>query len=151
MNKEKIIQKLQQIKVLTEECIAELSSKEILKKTLVEKPLEVQPIIPVKINFNMNERAFIKKYSKGMSGPKKFVLILTYLVKGKEGEEKSTAEIKKHWNKLKSVLKNQKKEKMKFNTFYVDVAKSNNWVDSKKYGFYFLTSHWKEIFIKKQL
>jgi len=150
MNK-KIIQKLQQIKLLTEECVVELSSKEILKKTLVGKPSEIQSIITAKIDFDMNERAFIKNYNKRMSGPKKFVLILAYLVKGKVGEEKSTAEIKKHWNKLKSVLKNQKKEKMKFNTYYVDVAKSNNWVDSKKYGFYFLTPHWKEIFIKKQL
>jgi len=143
MNKERIIQKLRHIKAFTEECITELSSKEILKKIPIRKLLKVQPIIPVKINFDMGERAFIKKHSKSISGPKKFVLILAYLVKGEIGKEKSLEEIKRHWNKMTSLLKG------KFNPFYSVTAKDNSWVDSKKYAFYFLTSDWKEIFRKK--
>jgi len=99
MDREKIIQKLHQIKILIEECIGELSPKKILKKISSEKLSEIKPVIPTKINFSMNKRAFIKKYSKGMSGPKKFVLILAYLVKGEIGKEKSLDEIKKHWKK----------------------------------------------------
>ena len=91
----------------------------------------------------MGERAFIKKHSKSISGPKKFVLILAYLVKGEIGKEKSLEEIKRHWNKMTSLLKG------KFNPFYSVTAKDNSWVDSKKYAFYFLTSDWKEIFRKK--
>jgi len=56
---------------------------------------------------------------------------------------KSLEEIKRHWNKMTSLLKG------KFNPFYSVTAKDNSWVDSKKYAFYFLTSDWKEIFRKK--
>jgi hypothetical protein len=117
----------------------------------IKYPKEVATIKKEMVpNFDMNKKAFIKQYGKGLSAPRKFVLLLAYLVKGEISKEKSTEEIKKHWNKLKSVLKNQKKEKMKFNTYYVDVAKSNNWIDSKKHGFYYLTSDWEEIFLKSK-
>jgi glucose-6-phosphate 1-dehydrogenase len=96
----------------------------------------------------MNIRAFIKQYSKKMSGHKKFTLLLAYLVKGESGKEKSIEEIKKQWNKLKSVLKNQKKEKMEFNNYYISEAKNNNWVNSKRHGFCYLTNDWKKIFLK---
>ncbi len=102
-----------------------------------------------KISFDMGERAFIRKYSKKMSGPKKFVLLLSYLVKGEIGQEISVDEVEKHWNKLKSVLKAKKGEKMEFNGYYANEAKNNNWVDSKKFGSYFLTKEWINIFSKK--
>lgn len=78
MNRENIIRKLQQIKALAESCIAELSSKEGLKKIPKRKSLGVESVAPMRINFNMNERAFIKKYSKRKSGSKKFVLMYLY-------------------------------------------------------------------------
>ena len=101
-----------------------------------------------KINFDMSERSFIQKYSKGFSGPKKFVLILVYLVQGEIKKEKSIVEIKNHWNKMTSLLK-KKRQKGKFNPYYSIRAKDNNWVDSKKYGFFHLTDSWMEIFSKK--
>lgn len=103
-----------------------------------------------KINFDMSERAFIRKYRKEMNGPKKFVLLLSYLVKGEVGREISVGEIEKHWNKLKSVLKAKKEEKMEFNSYYTNEVKNNNWVDSKRFGFYFLTQEWTNIFAKKR-
>ncbi|MDP2947459.1 MAG: hypothetical protein Q8N88_05075 [Nanoarchaeota archaeon] len=138
MNREKFIQSLEQIKTLTEECLLEISDKVKLKTT---RERGHQTSFSGKVDFDMSERAFIKKYSKGMSGHKKFVLILTYLVKGKIGEEKLVGEIKKHWNKMTTLLGGE------FNAYYSTTAKDNNWVDSKNYGFWFLTKHWKEIFL----
>ena len=149
MGKENIIQKLQQIKALTESCIAELYSKEGLKKTPRRKSLGTELAVSMRINFNMNKRAFIKKYGKGMSGPKKFVLILAFLVKGEIRKDKSIREIKKHWNKMTFLLK-KKGEKGVFNAYYSTTAKDNNWVDSKKSGLYHLTPSWIGIFSKEK-
>jgi len=149
MDKESIIQKPKQVKVLAESCITELSSKEKVKRKPDRKLPGTTAAIPTKSDFDMSERAFIKKYSKRISGgPKKFVLILAYLVKGEIGKEKSIEEIKKHWNKMTSLLK-KKGEKGEFNSYYSITAKDNNWVDSKKHGFFHLTNDWTKIFSKK--
>ncbi len=111
---------------------------------------EMKMVVPEKINFDMSKGAFIKKYRKGMGGPKKFVLLLSYLAKGEVGKEISVDEVERHWNKLKSVLKTKKEEKMEFNGYYANSAKNNNWVDSKKFKFYFLTKEWTNIFTKKK-
>jgi len=96
-------------------------------------------------NFEMNERAFIRQHAKGLSGPKKFVLLLAYIVKGEVGKEISLSEIKERWNKMttKSLMGYD------FNLYYSNEAKNQGWVDSKKYGFYCLTSKWIEVFSKK--
>lgn len=94
----------------------------------------------VKINFELSERGFVKKYGKDLSGPKKFVLLLAYFVKGKIGEKISIEEIKKKWKKMTSLCGGE------FNTYYSTTAKDNNWADSKKYGVWFLAKDWKEIF-----
>lgn len=148
MDKEKLVQNLEQIKKLTEECLLVLLGK--AKSEIVEDKIK-QPIsLSGEVDFDMNERAFIKKYSKGLSGPRKFVLILAYLVKGKIGEEKPIVEIKKHWNKMTALFKTRRGETGKFNTYYSTTAKDNNWVDSKKYGFWHLISNWTEIFSKNK-
>jgi glucose-6-phosphate 1-dehydrogenase len=131
--------------------ISELEHSAIVNNSALNKNLpEIKMVASEKINFDMSERAFIRKYRKEMSGPKKFVLLLSYLVKGEVGKEISVDEVERHWNKLKSVLKAKKKEKMEFNSYYANEAKNNNWVDSKKFGFYFLTREWINIFAKKK-
>ncbi|MBI3775300.1 MAG: hypothetical protein HY273_07075 [Gammaproteobacteria bacterium] len=96
------------------------------------------------VHFEMNERAFIKRYAKKLgSGPKKFVLILACLAKGNTSKEIPLNEIEKLWNRTssKTLLA------MKFNRFFAATAKENGWVDSKKRGFYNLDRSWKDIFI----
>jgi len=148
MDKEKLIQNLEQIKKLTEECLSGFSA--IIKSEIVEDKIKQSISLSGEVDFDMNERAFIKKYSKRMNGPKKFVLILAYLVKGKIEEEKPVVEIRKHWNRMTALFKARKGESGKFNTYYSTTAKDNNWVDSKKYGFWHLTSNWAEIFSKNK-
>ena len=65
---------------------------------------EVGTTTPIETNFSLNERAFVKRYAATKSGRKKFTLLLAYLAKGKVGENISLSNIKKHWNKMKSLL-----------------------------------------------
>ena len=101
---------------------------------------------PIKIKktdlaFSINIRTFIKKYATKKSGPKKFVLILSFLAKGEVGTNIKLIDIKSHWNKMsgRNLLGG------KFNNFYSSEAKTQGWVDSKKHGTYCLTNSWKEI------
>jgi hypothetical protein len=92
------------------------------------------------IDFSINERAFVKRYTMDKSGPKKFTLLLAYLVKGKVDINMELSEIKKSWNKMSA-----KNMLGKFNMFYPNDAKNRGWIDSKEYGKYSLTTEWKNI------
>src|SRR5579885_370708 len=65
------------------------------------------------IDYSINIRAFVKRYTKGKSGPKRFTLLLSYFAKGEIGKAVDLSEIKKHWGKMStnSLLG-------KFNMFY---------------------------------
>lgn len=89
-----------------------------------------------KINFKLNLKAFIKRYAVKMSGPKKFTLILAYLVEGKVGKEIDIKCIKEKWYKKLGTL----------NDSYTNFAQSRGWVNSKSRGIYCLTNEWKNIF-----
>lgn len=92
------------------------------------------------IDFSLNERAFVKRYVADKSGPKKFTLLLAYLIRGEVGKNMDLSEVRKHWNKMsaKSLLG-------KFNMFYPNDAKTRGWVGSKEYGNYCLTSEWEKV------
>lgn len=92
------------------------------------------------IDFSINERAFVKRYTTDKSGPKKFTLLLAYLAKGEVDKNIELSEIKKHWRKMTS-----KALLGKFNMFYPNDAKTRGWIDSKEYGNYNLTSEWKSV------
>jgi hypothetical protein len=92
------------------------------------------------IDFLLNERAFVNRYATDKSGPKKFTLLLAYLVKGKNDKNMELSEVKKHWNKMSA-----KNLLGKFNMFYPNEAKTRGWVDSKKHGSYCLTNEWKKV------
>ena len=89
-------------------------------------------------DFSLNKKAFVKRYAAGKSGPKRFTLLLAYIVKGEIGKTTQLNEIKKHWNKMSA-----KDLLGKFNAFYSNKAQEKGWIDSKKYGTYCLTKEWK--------
>ena len=91
-------------------------------------------------DFTSSDRGFVKRHGRGMSGPKKFVLLLAYLARGEVGKEIALGEIQKRWNKMtaSSLLGG------KFNSFYSNAAKDNDWVETKKAGVYALRPQWKE-------
>ena len=90
------------------------------------------------LDFSLPERAFIKTYSEGLSGPKKFVLVLAYLAKGKTSSEILFSDVHSHWDRMTSLLGG------KFNRFYSGTAKDFGWVDTKKPGVYVLRSNWRD-------
>lgn len=106
------------------------------KKKLPVKVLSVK----TDMDFSINERTFVKRYTADKSGPKKFTLLLAYLAKGEVDKNIELSEIKKHWGKMtgKTLLG-------KFNMFYPNDAKTRGWIDSKQYGSYNLTSEWKSV------
>lgn len=93
------------------------------------------------IDFAINERAFVKRYAIDKSGPKKFTLLLAYLVKGEVGKNFNLSDIKNLWDKKMSA----KNMLGKFNMFYPNDAKNRGWIDSKEYGKYNLTNEWKNV------
>lgn len=91
------------------------------------------------IDFSLPERAFFKRYSSSLSGPKQFVLMLAYLAQGKVGHPVALSEIKIRWGKMTSILHND------FNPSFTNTAKERGWVDVEKTGIYVLHSTWNEI------
>ncbi len=134
---------------MTKEDIARLTQRierleEIVLGKIGSKPKqEGDTTTPIEINFSLNERAFVKRYATKKSGPKKFTLLLAYLAKGKVGENINLSNIKKHWNKMKSLLG-------EFNTFYSNKAKTDGWVDVSGHGIYKLTEEWEQVLWKKK-
>jgi hypothetical protein len=112
------------------------------KKQRIIKETERFAGITGEIDFDIPLRPFVKKYIKGMSGPKKFTLLVSWFAKGDLKKEIALSEIRRNWNKMRAkTLLN-----MKFNLFYTSQAKENDWVESKRKGFYNLRPSWKEIF-----
>lgn len=96
-----------------------------------------------KLDFSLNERAFINKFSTNkFSGPEYFSLICSYLVGGKIGEEINLKDIKDVWGKCMGVMKG-----LSYYPVYSTRAKENGWVDPLpgKKGVYMLGKDWREI------
>lgn len=105
-----------------------------------EKKKTLSKISTHNINFSINERTFVKRYAIDKSGPKKFTLLLAYLVNGEVDKNFELSDIKNRWNKMSA-----KNMLGKFNMFYSNDAKNRGWVNSKEHGKYNLTSEWKNV------
>jgi hypothetical protein len=137
-----VLEKLQQVRVLVDECIAELDSGARHKAAKTVRPAHRRSE-PVRnaLDFDANERAFVKAYARGLSGPKKFVLLVAYLTKGKIGEDVELNEVERQWNRMTApnLLDG------KFNRFYTNAAKESGWINTKKKGLYFLQPSWTQV------
>jgi hypothetical protein len=112
----------------------------------LKRPLAktANPKLPqlTKLDFGLNEKHFIKTYAKGLSGPKKFTLLLACIAKGKVGTDIEVGVISNKWNKMKA----KNLLGYAFNSKYPNEAVTYGWVDSKKHGFYHLRQGWIAIF-----
>jgi hypothetical protein len=93
------------------------------------------------VDFDTPFRAFIKRHAAGMSGARKFTLLVAYIAKGDVKKSVDLAEIRQHWNKVKA----KGLLGMSFNPKYTSEAKEHDWVDASA-GAYVLRPHWKGIF-----
>ncbi|MCF8478315.1 MAG: hypothetical protein K9G60_14905 [Pseudolabrys sp.] len=94
------------------------------------------------LDFTMPIRAFVKKYSGGMNGAKKFTLLVAYLCGGDLSKTVNLADVEAQWNRMtaKGLLG------MKFNRLYSSEARDNDWAAAAKTGVYSLRPSWKAIF-----
>lgn len=85
----------------------------------------------------MSPLAFMNKHAKGLSGPRKFTLLLARMVKGSTASQLPYQDIAVQWNKMKTVLGGP------CNPAFGNRANAAGWVYSEK-GHWKLTSDWKE-------
>jgi hypothetical protein len=144
MEGNKVRENLLEIKTLIDQCLADLDSAK--QRRRVKSTRNTHSVSSTQVDLDVPLRAFVKKYAKGMSGPKKFTLLLARLARGHLKTEIALSEIESSWNKMRagSLMG------MNFNRFYSVQAKTNDWVDSGRKGFYKLRPSWREIFSEKR-
>jgi hypothetical protein len=130
-----LTKRLDQIRILTDECIGVLAS--LGPASLVTS----SRVVPKSVDLTIQIKAVVKRHAKNMSGPEKFTLLLAWLAKGDPKTEVQLGSIMSLWNKMsaKNLLGG------KFNHFYPNQAKTNDWVESKKTGKYNLRPGWQDI------
>jgi len=141
MDEQELTEKILQIKQLADECLLGLHVAPSKTRKNRRQPRSGTQPSSQKLDFDVPLRPFIRKYAKGMSGPKKFTLLLARLVQGDLKKEVSLGQIETNWNKMTSAHLLG----MKFNRFYPVQAKDRDWVHSKRKGFYNLRPNWEGI------
>jgi hypothetical protein len=139
---EHIIEQVEKARAILDEVLA-LASRGVQGNPRKQKPASGKVAADHKaIDFSTPMRAFVKKHSNGMNGPKKFALLVAYLTKGEVSKQVSLVEVVKQWNKMtgKGLLG------MKFNPVYTVRARESDWVHAEKAGMYKIRPAWKEIF-----
>lgn len=98
------------------------------------------------LDFSLNERAFIKKYSFGFNGQEFFTLISVYLSAGKENLSVELSQIKAVWKRCFGKIG------VPYASVFSTRAKENGWVDVLKdsRGSYILGKYWSDIFKKHE-
>lgn len=96
------------------------------------------------MDFSLNQRAFIKKYSSGFNGQEFFALILAYLSEGKEFTPVDLSQIKTVWKSCVGIIG------VPYASIFSTRAKENEWTDARKdvRGSYVLGKYWQDIFKK---
>jgi hypothetical protein len=134
MTTDKMISALRQIQALVNEALRE-GPTEHSRKPAQQKVPRVGSVAPM--SFDTNILAFMKKHAKGLSGPKKFTLLLARMAKGSLSAQVPYKEIEAQWNNMTTVLGSE------CNPAHGNRAKAAGWVDWEK-GRWKLTAAWKE-------
>ncbi len=138
-----LLAKLHHARALMDACIAELSAKRPRQSPKTPRPSSPRKAVGQRdFDFDANERNFIKDHAKGLSGGKKFALILAYLAKGEVTKEIQLKEIDAAWNRMTAILGD-------FNRKYSSDAKEQGLVNTRKHGIYVLRPQWREIVARR--
>src|SRR4030043_2009497 len=98
-----ILLQLNEAKAIIDNCINTLSKKGGKQKSKVlsvKTKSDLGIVRPSKLDFGLNERNFIRTYARGLSGPKKFTLLLARITKGKTGANIGLDIVRSKWNKM---------------------------------------------------
>jgi len=104
-----------------------------------KSPSEQAVRSPDGLEFSLPVRPFIKKYSAGMSGSRRLVLLVARLASGVEGSSVSISEVQDAWGKMTALMGGA------YNSAHASRARDNGWVDSPKAGTLTLLNGWKGI------
>ena len=138
MSKPALLENLRRIESLVRKCIDELADQPHRStRPQARKGAERSAAI-AKLDFDSNERHFVRTHGVELSGRKKFVLLTAFLAKGEVGREVPLSEIEAMWSRMTGLLKGP------FNRNYCNGAKESGWVNTKKKGFYSLRAAWQE-------
>lgn len=93
------------------------------------------------LDYSLNERAFLKRYSSGFNGQEFFTLICAYLVGGKENTHLTLIEVKSVWKRCSGIIG------IPYSSTFSTRAKERGWIDSSKgtRGSYVLSKYWGDI------
>ena len=94
------------------------------------------------LDFEANERNFVRVHGAGLAGRQKFVLLIAYRAKGKLNTGVQLKDVERMWHKMTSLMGGP------FNRKYSNDAKEKGWVNTSKQGLYVLRPTWREIFGK---
>lgn len=95
------------------------------------------PSLPaMDVDFAQPLRPNMKRLGKGLSGSRKFTVLLALLLGGQLGKERSLKDIEKAWNRMKLLMEG------KFNPAHTTRAKDAGWVDTPRPGYYVLLPNW---------
>jgi hypothetical protein len=134
-----LMKKLQQARALLDECIADLAGKPFRQpKEKAEPARSGKPYALRNLDYDANERAFMKAHANGLSGGERFGLLLAYLAKGDVKKEIKLKDIETAWSRMTARLGD-------FNRKYSNDAKEQGLVNTKKHGIYVLQPRWRDI------
>jgi hypothetical protein len=140
MTSDKYIATLRQIQAIVNEALREGSSALGSKKRAQRAAPQLMGST-AQLSFDMNILAFMNQHAKGLSGPKKFTLLVARMVKGSTTAQVSYQDIRVQWNKMRTVLGGD------FNPAHSNRAKAQGWVDSGKKAMWNLASAWKDALV----
>jgi len=90
------------------------------------------------LDFDLPPRAFVKRYARGLSGPKRLTLLVARLSEGKVGTSVLAKEIEKQWNSMTEPMGGR------YNAAYQTRAKDEGWIDVPSRGSVVLRKDWKD-------
>lgn len=97
------------------------------------------PHAPRDLDFGLSSRAFVRKYGGlAESGPKKFVLLLSWIAKGRTDSQIDAEALRREWAKVKGLIGAE------YQTMFATRARDNGWVDSPKHGVFQLGRGWRD-------
>jgi hypothetical protein len=75
-------------------------------------------------DFDLPVRAFVNRYAKPLSGPRKYAVLVARLCGGKIGQTVSPREVEKQWRSMTEPMGGD------YNGAYATRAKNEGWIDS---------------------
>jgi hypothetical protein len=148
MNAAILIADLENAKILIEKTIATLKNQPSYQPVQSSSDI-TQPKLLLEqnsrgdIDFSTPARPFMKGFA-GLSGARKFVLLVAWIAKGDPDTQVSLSEAENLWDSMSGMLK------ATFNRKFTSDAKDSNWVESEKVGFYNLRPGWKGVLVERK-